>query len=95
MLFMRTTLTLDADVIKQLNDLKRLRNTSFKQLVNEMLRRGLNATDEQLTIHKDKMFSIEANNSGFVSGIDPQRLNQLSDEIDIDAFQSNKRDHRE
>lgn len=38
---MRTTLTLDDDVTVQLERLRRARNASLKQLVNEALRRGL------------------------------------------------------
>ena len=37
----RTTLTLDADVIVQLNSLRKERDTSLKKLVNELLRHRL------------------------------------------------------
>ena len=38
---MRTTLTIDADVAVELDRLRRARNTSLKDLVNDALRRGL------------------------------------------------------
>jgi len=38
---MRTTLTLDDDVTVQLERLRRARDASLKDLVNEALRRGL------------------------------------------------------
>ncbi len=38
---MRTTLTLDSDVAALLNRLLKARKTSFKQLVNDALRLGL------------------------------------------------------
>lgn len=38
---MRTTLSLDEDVAAVLERMRRSRNMSFKQLVNEALRRGL------------------------------------------------------
>ena len=38
---MRTTLTLDDDVAAALERLRKSRNASLKQLVNEALRRGL------------------------------------------------------
>jgi hypothetical protein len=38
---MRTTLTLDDDVAAVLERLRRSRNASLKQLINEALRRGL------------------------------------------------------
>lgn len=38
---MRTTLTIDDDVIAQLQRLRRARNIKLKPLVNEALRRGI------------------------------------------------------
>jgi predicted transcriptional regulator len=38
---MRTTLTIDDDVVATLEQLRRSRNASFKALINEALRRGL------------------------------------------------------
>jgi len=38
---MRTTLTLEADVVVQLERLRKARKTTLKQLVNEALRAGL------------------------------------------------------
>lgn len=38
---MRTTLTIDADVAAQLEDARRIRRATFKQVVNEALREGL------------------------------------------------------
>lgn len=38
---MRTTLTIDDDVASALERLQRTRDASFKELVNEALRRGL------------------------------------------------------
>ena len=38
---MRTTLTLDDDVAAALEQLRRVRKTTLKELVNEALRRGL------------------------------------------------------
>jgi adenine C2-methylase RlmN of 23S rRNA A2503 and tRNA A37 len=38
---MRTTLSLDDDVVVQLERLRRARNANLKDLVNEALRRGL------------------------------------------------------
>jgi hypothetical protein len=38
---MRTTLSLDDDVASLLDELQKERNTTFKQIVNEALRQGL------------------------------------------------------
>lgn len=40
---MRTTLTIDDDVAVRLEQLKRERNASLKEIVNEVLRRGLDS----------------------------------------------------
>lgn len=41
MLRMRTTITLDDDLAVRLKDLAHARNASFKQVVNEAIRRGI------------------------------------------------------
>lgn len=45
---MRTTITLDADVANRITELMHERHASFKLIVNELLRRGLNdSTDAE------------------------------------------------
>jgi adenine C2-methylase RlmN of 23S rRNA A2503 and tRNA A37 len=44
---MRTTLTLDDDVAAQLERLGRQRDLKFRELVNEVLRRGLRDMSEE------------------------------------------------
>jgi predicted CopG family antitoxin len=44
---MRTTLTVDDDVAAMLERLRKTREQSFKDLVNEALRRGLKQMDAQ------------------------------------------------
>lgn len=46
---MRTTLTIDDDVAARLERLKRERNASFKDIVNEVLRRGLDSDAQPKT----------------------------------------------
>lgn len=43
---MRTTLTIDDDVAVQIERLRRSRDASLKDVVNEVLRRGLRETQE-------------------------------------------------
>ena len=43
---MRTTVTLDEDVAQQIDQRMRERGASFKSVVNELLRRGLQASDD-------------------------------------------------
>ena len=81
---MRTTLTLDDDVARQLRELVRRRGTSFKEVVNEALRAGLQRG------HKPgprlPAFRVEPTSSPFRSGVDVLRLNQLNDELEIDRL---------
>lgn len=42
---MRTTLTLDDDNAKRLERLRKARGASFKEVVNDVLREGLNAAE--------------------------------------------------
>lgn len=44
---MRTTLTIDDDLAIELERLRRKGNLSFKELVNDVLRRGLRAANER------------------------------------------------
>jgi len=81
MLTMRTTLTLDDDVAGRLKEVAHRKRISFKEAVNGAIRRGLAA--QQLSSKARIRFKIKTFRSGFVAGIDPLRLNQLYDELEI------------
>lgn len=76
---MRTTLTLDDDVAARLKHLAEQRQTSFKETVNEVLRRGLSAQEART---RPRRFRVKTFNSAFRAGVDPLKLNQLSDELE-------------
>jgi predicted DNA-binding ribbon-helix-helix protein len=76
----RTTLTLDDDVADKLKALAERRKLSFKETVNAVLRRGLGA--QEASSRARKPFLIEPFSSAFRPGVDPLKLNQLSDEIE-------------
>ncbi|HUO85067.1 MAG TPA: CopG family transcriptional regulator [Thermoanaerobaculia bacterium] len=78
---MRTTVTLDDDLAKELKDEARRRGVSFKEIVNEALRRGLKAGAVQAS--RPKRFRVRPRACGFQPGIDPRKLNQLFDEMEI------------
>ncbi|MDF1659459.1 MAG: type II toxin-antitoxin system VapB family antitoxin [Verrucomicrobiales bacterium] len=80
---MRTTLTIDDDLADELKERSKLLDKPFKRVVNEALRRGL----EHSGASREKpIFSIEPNQSGLVSGVDPRKLNQLVDELEVEEF---------
>lgn len=80
---MRTTLTLDEDVADFLKAQSRLQDKPFKQVVNEVLRRGMAPGSQGPAMLR---FRIVPNCSGVVPGVDPLRLNQLNDRLEADDF---------
>lgn len=81
---MRTTLTLDDDVAERLTKLARRRHLSFKEVVNTVLRRGL--ASQELRSPARKPFRVRTFRSSFRPGVDPQRLNQLLDELEVERL---------
>ena len=80
---MRTTLTLDEDVADFLRMQSQLQGKPFNQVVNDVLRQGMAPNSHGPAV---PTFRIVANRSGLVSGIDPLRLNQLNDALEVDDF---------
>ena len=79
---MRTTLTLDDDIANSLKEQARLLNKPFKQVVNDTLRRGMSpAVGETRAPYR-----VRPINSGFAPGVDPEKLNQLNDELEVEDF---------
>ena len=81
---MRTTLTLDDDLAEALNRAARLTGRSSKAVVNDTLRRGL-AQSGSGTAGLEP-FVVEPQSCGWMPGIDPLRLNQLVDGLEIEAW---------
>ena len=82
---MRTTLTLDDDIAHSLKEQARLLNKPFKQVVNDTLRRGMSpAVGETRAIYRVKPL-----HGGFVPGVDPEKLNQLNDELEVEDYLRN------
>ncbi len=81
---MRTTLTIEDDLAEALKDLARERGVSFKSAVNEALRRGLSSGEKPPA--RAKRFRVVSARRGFRPGVDPYKLNQLSDELEAEHF---------
>jgi hypothetical protein len=82
---MRTTLTLDPDLAKKLKDLAHRRGQSFKQTLNEVVRRGLASQPGQA---RAKRYELTPHHGGFRPGIDRGKLNQLVDQLEVEDFVS-------
>lgn len=85
---MRTTVTLEDDVVDRLKELAHRNKASFKETLNEVIRRGLTAP---AAAPSPAPFEVEPYGGGFRPGIDPNRLNQLLDELDAEEFSRDSR----
>jgi hypothetical protein len=79
---MRTTLTLDDDVADKLRRLAERRGASFKETVNDTLRKGLSAQDRKA--NRPTPFCVAVFRSAFRPGVDPMRLSKLSDDLEVE-----------
>lgn len=82
---MRTTLTLDGDVARRLEMEIRRSGKAMKTVVNDALRLGLGLAGKPV---RPKRFEVQAHAFGFRPGIDLDRINQLSDELESEATTS-------
>ena len=80
---MRTTVTLDPDVQQLIQDAMQRSRQSFKETLNQAVRRGL---ADIVPPVDEPPFRVEARPLGLRAGIDPARLNQLTDDLEVDAF---------
>ena len=80
---MRTTLTLDDDLANALKQRAKLLDQSFKQVVNDTLRRGLSpkSRDQPTPPIRIRTFS-----SAYAPGVDRLRLSELADELEVEHF---------
>jgi hypothetical protein len=80
---MRTTVTLDPDAEAMLRRAIAERGGSFKQVLNDAIREGLAPrppSKRAATVH------VPTFRSAYRGGVDRRRLQQLSDELETDAF---------
>ncbi len=80
---MRTTLTLDNDIGDYLKEQARIQGCSFKQVVNDTLRRGMSPGIREAPRPKYRVTPID---SEFAPGVDQMRLKDLLEEEDIENF---------
>lgn len=77
---MRTTLTLDDGLAARLRAAARKRNLSFKEIVNEALRNGLQTAPAK----RPKPFRIKPLSMGVMPGIDYDKINQFLDAEEVE-----------
>ncbi len=79
---MRTTLSIDPEIAERLKQEAALGKRSFKAIVNDALRRGLGLEEPK----RAEPYRVKPHSSRLLPGIDPTKLNQLVDELEVDAF---------
>jgi hypothetical protein len=84
---MRTTITLEEDVATLVRDEMRRTGASFKDVVNDAIRKGL--TTGSAPAARAPKFRVKPKACGFRAGIEVLRLNQLLDELE-----GKRADHR-
>lgn len=75
-------MTFDDDVEDLIRRAMEQRRQSFKQVVNDAVRRGLRAE----TSGPVAPFVVEARPMGLRSGVDPAYLSDLDDELEIERY---------
>ena len=80
---MRTTLTIDNTIARQIKVKMAVTKLSLKEVINQTLAKGLQASKSS----KDPAFSfkVEPHACGFRAGVDQDKLGQLVDELDAEA----------
>ncbi|MDP9121053.1 MAG: hypothetical protein M3O15_06745 [Acidobacteriota bacterium] len=82
---MRTTLTLDDEIAKELRRRARHSGESWKVVVNATLRRGLESGEKPSP--PLSRFKVQPKACGFRTGVDILRLNQLNDDLEMEEFE--------
>lgn len=82
MLHMRTTVTLDPDVERLLKEEVHRTRSSFKAVLNNAVRASLGANAPR----RRQSFEVQAQPMHLRAGIDPGRLGELKDDLDVEAF---------
>lgn len=73
---------MDNDLAEALQEQAHLLGISFKQAVNDTLRRGLSPKTQK----ERPAFRLKPLSGGFRPGVDPLKLNQLNDELEVKQF---------
>lgn len=77
---MRTTLTLDDDVVARLEELQRRLGLTFKEAVNQTLRRGLER--ERIKPRDLPPFTIQARSMGLRRGLNYANVGELLEQVE-------------
>jgi hypothetical protein len=88
---MRTTLTIEPAVAERLQSLMQHEGGTFKRLVNEALREGLNVLERGRNVKRAR-FTVDPHNFGLKAGIDPDKIGQFADDLEDQAIAARMRE---
>lgn len=80
---MRTTLTIDDELATSIERLRQRQGVGLRQVINDLLRKGLLADAER---PEPKVYVGPTFKTGLRPGIDPTRMNQLVDELEVEEY---------
>lgn len=80
-------MTIDPEIAERLKQEAALGKRSFKAIANDALRKGLGLQD----LKRARPFRVKPHSSRLLPGIDPAKLNQIVDELEVEAFMSKHR----
>jgi hypothetical protein len=78
---MRTTLTIDSDVAERIQQEVASGRRTLKDVINERLRAGFGIKPAS----PRRRFKVEPHRSAYQPGVDAAKLNQLVDELEMEA----------
>lgn len=81
---MRTTITIDDSIEPAVRSLVEKTRKSLRTVINELIRAGLNAASKDAELVSPPPFTVKPISLNMRAGIDPTRLNQLHDELEIE-----------
>ena len=81
---MRTILKIDDDIAAALESLARNSDESLETVVNDVLRSGLTTCEKP--VGDPRPFQVDSARRGFLPGIDPLKLNELVEELEVADF---------
>ena len=79
---MRTTVTLDPDVDRLLKEEMRRSGTTFRQALNQAIRRALAGS----VAEERRPFKLRPKRLSLRQGVDPAMLQHLEEELEIESF---------
>jgi hypothetical protein len=88
---MRTTLTLEPDVARLIEEEAHRRRKPMKQIVNEALRRGLSP---RALARPKRRFTVRPHRTTLRPGIDAASFNRLADDLEDEALLEKTRARR-